>query len=294
MNQAKDSLLEWVKAMQTEDCHNKGIYYLKVEGLPADFSNKTVRSGLFHYMVVIQGSAELMIDHSRCVLQTKDMLFIAPRMTIGLKKKTKDFMALCVCLEPAFFDSLFTSPYAYKQLYVSEYASPVIPLQDDDYVNVQRSMKLFSCYLLTTHTPEMIDCLANFFLLQIAEIVRNKNVSLLKQVDRSDEIFRLFSRLLAVHYRKEHNIAFYAEKLHVSQPYLSRTIRKVSGNTVKFHISKVLLIESRRQLIFKDSNIKEIAEELGFADQSSFGKFFKKETGMSPFDFRQGKSWSDV
>lgn len=41
-------------------------------------------------------------------------------------------------------------------------------------------------------------------------------------------------------------------------------------------------------MIFTVLTVKEIAEKLGFSDQSSFGKFFKKESGTSPTNFRDG------
>ena len=108
------------------------------------------------------------------------------------------------------------------------------------------------------------------------------------RVSRADTIFRLFRKLLAENYRKEHELLFYATSLNVSRTYLSRMIRQVSGKTVNDYIKEVLYRDARRLLIFTDLTVKEIAEQLGFSDQSSFGKFFKKESGTSPANFRDG------
>ena len=121
---------------------------------------------------------------------------------------------------------------------------------------------------------------------EITKIIDNQSARSSGKISRPDELFRLFRKLLAEHYRHEHTIAFYADRLHVSRPYLSRIIRQVSGKTVNTFIMEALLTEAKRLLVFTDLAIKGIAESLGFADQSSFGKFFKKGTGMSPLNFR--------
>ena len=87
-------------------------------------------------------------------------------------------------------------------------------------------------------------------------------------------------------YRQHHDIGFYAESLHISTTYLSRIVKHITGHTVRFHISELLCADARKLLECTNLDIKEIAEKLGFSDQSVFGKFFVKKTGLSPMKFR--------
>lgn len=87
-------------------------------------------------------------------------------------------------------------------------------------------------------------------------------------------------------YRQHHDIGFYAESLYISTTYLSRIVKHITGHTVRFHISELLCADARKLLECTDLDIKEIAEKLGFSDQSVFGKFFVKKTGVSPMKFR--------
>ena len=161
-----------------------------------------------------------------------------------------------------------------------------LQLDNDDFAYVHKTLELLVHSLTFNYPVEMMSHLVNFLLLQITKIVDNQSARSSGKISRPDELFRLFRKLLAEHYRHEHTIAFYADRLHVSRPYLSRIIRQVSGKTVNIYIMEALLSEAKRLLTFTDLAIKGIAESLGFADQSSFGKFFKKGTGMSPLNFR--------
>ena len=101
------------------------------------------------------------------------------------------------------------------------------------------------------------------------------------------EIFHNFKKLSSHNYKKHHDILFYANNLNISTTYLSRIVKNITGHTVHFHISELLCTEAKRLLDTTDMGIKEIADELGFSDQSVFGKFFVKATGVSPLKYRK-------
>ena len=73
----------------------------------------------------------------------------------------------------------------------------------------------------------------------------------------------------------------------ISLSYLGRYFKKQTGQTMQDYIAnyKVRLIENR--LLYSKMRLSEIAEELGFADESHFNKFFKKQKGVNPSQFRQ-------
>ena len=201
-------------------------------------------------------------------------------------KISSDFGTCGLCMEPFFFDSLSIGNYVYKRLYNSSHTTYVLRLEDSDTVHIRKTLDLMSHYLTSDHPAEMAGSLVNFLLLQITEIFHSQNVHPAGRVKHSDALFRLFRKLLAENYRKEHELQFYADSLHISQTYLSRVIRQISGKTVNNYIAEALYTDARRLLVFTDLTVKEIAEQLGFSDQSSFGKFFKKKSETSPANFR--------
>ena len=105
-------------------------------------------------------------------------------------------------------------------------------------------------------------------------------------VGRADEIFRLFKQAAVEHYRTHHDAAFYADRLNISTTYLSRIVKRVTGHTVYTHLAELLCADARRYLECTDLDIREIADRLGFSDQSAFGKFFRARNGLSPTRYR--------
>lgn len=272
--------------MQTVTTYNKGVYILDIEFFLDKYSNEMFRAGAFFYILVETGTAEFVVDCHSYIVGKGDMLLVAPRMSVKLMKKSSDFGTCGLCMEPFFFDSLSIGNYVYKRLYNSSHTTYVLRLEDSDTVHIRKTLDLMSHYLTSDHPAEMAGSLVNFLLLQITEIFHSQNVHPAGRVKHSDALFRLFRKLLAENYRKEHELQFYADSLHISQTYLSRVIRQISGKTVNNYIAEALYTDARRLLVFTDLTVKEIAEQLGFSDQSSFGKFFKKKSETSPANFR--------
>ena len=106
-------------------------------------------------------------------------------------------------------------------------------------------------------------------------------------MSRSDGIIKEFADLLVKHINKETSVEFYAEKLCISKQYLSLIVKDKTRVTVGTIISAMRAEAAARLLRNPKMTIQEIAEELSFADQSSFGKFFKKHSGVSPLRYRQ-------
>lgn len=286
MEHTKEKLSALAREMQTATTYNKGVYILNIEFFLDKYSNEMFRAGAFFYILVETGTAEFVVDCHSYIVGKGDMLLVAPRMSIELMKKSSDFGTCGLCLEPFFFDSLSIGNYVYKRLYNSSHTTYVLRLEDSDTGHIRKTLDLMSHYLTSDHPAEMAGSLVNFLLLQITEIFHSQNVHPAGRVRRSDALFRLFRKLLAENYRKEHELQFYADSLHISQTYLSRVIRQVSGKTVNNYIAEALYTDARRLLVFTDLTVKEIAEQLGFSDQSSFGKFFKKKSETSPANFR--------
>lgn len=104
---------------------------------------------------------------------------------------------------------------------------------------------------------------------------------------RQEFILKEFIRLLTKHYKKFHDISFYAEKLNISPHYLSLIVKRSTGYTINSLINEILFSEARILLYQNKDTIQQIADHLNFSDQSSFGKFFKRKSGLTPSEFRK-------
>ena len=105
--------------------------------------------------------------------------------------------------------------------------------------------------------------------------------------NRKDDLLAKFLYMASENYRERHDISFYAEKLFITPQYLSRVLKQLTGRTVNDYISDMLITDAKRMLRTSRISIMEISELLHFSDQASFGKFFKKHTGISPLKYRR-------
>lgn len=92
--------------------------------------------------------------------------------------------------------------------------------------------------------------------------------------------------LIDENFRTQRQLGFYAGKLSMTVDRLNDRVKQSTGVTAGHLIRQRLLTEAKRQLVFTAQPIHDIAKELTFADQSHFARFFRKQTGTTPHEFR--------
>lgn len=102
----------------------------------------------------------------------------------------------------------------------------------------------------------------------------------------STSLFQKFLDLVNNNQDKTHTVEDYASMLCISPKYLTVVCKKNSGKTANEWIREHILEEIRFYLKQTDMSIKQIADRLGFANPSFFGKYVKEHFGMTPVQFR--------
>ena len=99
-------------------------------------------------------------------------------------------------------------------------------------------------------------------------------------------LLRQFQAKIDECFRELHEVGEYAAMLNLSAGYLSEVVKSHSGRPAIKHIHERLVLEARRLLFHTQNSLKEIAFDLGFSEASYFTRFFKRETGVTPADYR--------
>lgn len=94
-------------------------------------------------------------------------------------------------------------------------------------------------------------------------------------LSRSETLRQRFRELLMEECRMHREVTFYADKLCVTSDYLSKVVREYDGQSAAKWIINAVITEAKILLREPDKTINQIAIELNFPDQSTFGKFFK-------------------
>ena len=102
-------------------------------------------------------------------------------------------------------------------------------------------------------------------------------------------LFRRFIEELNASKGVKHSVSHYAEKLCVTPQYLSKVTTAISGKPVSEWINKAVILEARILLSDPSKTISEISDRLNFPSDSFFCRFFKRETGHTPTQYRKKK-----
>lgn len=107
-----------------------------------------------------------------------------------------------------------------------------------------------------------------------------------KNMSRQDELFMQFIHLVYKHGDKEREVSFYSDKMSITPRYLARILRELSRETAKEIIDRHCVQEIKSRLRTTNDSVQSIAYDMKFPDQSFFTRYFKKQTGMTPTEFR--------
>ncbi|SFE60935.1 AraC-type DNA-binding protein [Chitinophaga sp. CF118] len=110
---------------------------------------------------------------------------------------------------------------------------------------------------------------------------------------RNQQLLFEFKKQLVSDFIRHRNVSYYAQKLFVSPKYFTTVVKEESGKTAGEWIDEMVLLEAKILLQNKELTIAQVADQLNFNDQSTFGKFFKNLTSHSPLDYRKQLSRSN-
>jgi len=105
--------------------------------------------------------------------------------------------------------------------------------------------------------------------------------------DRSARLYDAFISEVSRHYADERSVAYYAGKLCISPKYLSRVVASVSGRRPVDWIRDYVVLEAKALLKSGKYTVQQVADMLHFPNQSFFGTYFKKATGISPMAYNE-------
>lgn len=232
------------------------------------------------------GCCELKINLQSYAVESPMLITMMPGQIVEGITFSNNFRGLTIVLSKRFLDIL--SLPGWQQQYMSLYNNPVNEIS----VDALRHIEIFYAILHKAASDE-----ENPFRLQVIEnlirVFYYGGISKFRRFDagvpqRSGVVER-FMELVQEHYREERLIGFYADKLCITPKYLSKLVKDNTGRSAGEWIENHVILEARAMLQSSDMTIQQIAASLNFPNQSFFGKYFKRATGLSPKQYRRTK-----
>jgi len=160
-----------------------------------------------------------------------------------------------------------------------------IKLNESDLKDIEIYFKLLIQENLEEKTRKL-DKLLNLIDSIHIEISRKHFMETTYKLSSYRQKIEVFNALLNENYRLEKSPSFYASKMNITLKHLNRICKSILNKTVTELITQKIVFESKRKLTFTNRSISEIAEDLGFENNSYFTKVFKKQTGITPSEFK--------
>ncbi len=123
------------------------------------------------------------------------------------------------------------------------------------------------------------------FYVHFQKKTRKRNTPLLNS--NKESIAMKFAMLVFENRETHREVAYYADQLCISPLYLTKIIQEVNGRSARDMIADYTIIGIKTLLRNADITIKDVVRHSGFSSQSSFSRFFRKHTGMSPSEYRR-------
>ena len=137
------------------------------------------------------------------------------------------------------------------------------------------------------YREQILRSLLHILLYDTAPLYTAQHVASTAGRTRSQLIAADFKQVVIRHYATERSLAFYADHLCITPQYLAETVKAATGKRAVEWLAEAVLLEARVLLLNPALPLGQIAEALHFADQSTFGRFFRRHTGLTPARYRQ-------
>ena len=177
-----------------------------------------------------------------------------------------------------------------SRLFLFAKTSPVFHLTDSQRDVLQEySQQMVRKITDTEHhfRKQLLGSIIRSIIYEVSNIIYQSQQTDTTRKTRAETIFTKFIRLVEQNFRSERRVSWYAQQLCITPKYLSETVKAVSKRRPNDWIDNYVTMEIRVMLRNSTMSIKEIAQELNFANQSFLGKYFKEHVGMSPKEYRK-------
>ncbi|WP_271783631.1 helix-turn-helix domain-containing protein [Aquimarina algiphila] len=164
---------------------------------------------------------------------------------------------------------------------------PVIQIPEEEVDKFETLWKMFTIEMQSDDSLqiEMLQMMLKRYLILCARIYKSQENYPSKKED--SDMVREFNFLVEQHFKTKHSVSEYASLLHKSPKTLSNIFSKIGSKTPLQYIQDRKMLEARRLLHYTNKQIKEIAYEIGYDDIQTFSRFFKKQEGISPSEFKE-------
>ncbi|MFV0328853.1 MAG: AraC family transcriptional regulator [Dysgonomonas sp.] len=238
--------------------------------------------------ICLKGTGHMKINFKEYVITENSIITMLPNQIVEAGDHTDDFFIELLAFS---FDYLADLPVLKDFNLPQKIATnPVLNSSKEDTKNIFR----YYSFIIETfnnrrhgYLKQVIKGLLYSLTTELTVLYLEKDTQFVNNSSsRSQEIADQFLLLLKDNFKAERSASFYADKLCITTKYLSETLKKVTGRSVNVWLEDAITLGAKMLLKSTNLTVLQISEELSFPNPSYFGRFFKKQVGMTPKEYR--------
>ena len=279
------SYLDWRTYFNPQTIYSVGEDLILLDNQLMESPRYPFKTDMLTATICVKGRAEGSANLQKIITQPNSFNVILPGQIITHDNQTADFEARHIIMSSKFVDtlgldnrfSLFNSHNQVISTILSDYELEAILTF---YEMLKWNITHKNDYILET-----VRHMTLAFFYGFSHTFQQNITS--KQTNRPQQLSDDFLMLVKKHFKQEHSLEFYANRLCITTKHLTTTIKVTTNCTAKEWIDKHLLLEAKALLKSTNLTIQQIADTLHFSSQDVFSKYFKHHIGTTPKEYRK-------
>lgn len=253
-----------------------------------DNPNKPHRNNFQAIIWIKDGSGTHLIDDQLYNIESNTFMLLSKGQVHAFNPAI-DTLGWALRFADSFLDSpAYHSKYKYN-LFSNITVNSLLKVSRDDVAMFELLMEQIQKEYEAENKPGKTEVLQRLIEVLIIKLVHLKQVQFTDQFNAdlvAYQLFQQFNAHLENHFKSDHDVSSYAERLNVSPRKLSDNLKLFVGKPPSRIILERVIVEAKRYLRFSGMSVKETGFALGFNDPSYFSKVFKKVEGKTPKAFK--------
>lgn len=238
-------------------------------------------------VVCTSGSCRVKINLEVFEIKAPKLVTIMPGQIFEILSNVDTLEGCVVSLSKKFVDKVNLPGWHHQ--YMKMYNNPITDIDQSKLDSLLIFYAILHRAAANDKNPFRMQIIENLISIFYFGGVSSLDNSIESNLKYNNHIVANFLELVQQHYREQRLIQFYASKLCITPKYLSKLVKEHTGRAAADWIEQHVILEARAMLQSSDMSIQQIATSLNFPNQSFFGKYFKRATGVSPKQYRAVK-----
>lgn len=247
------------------------------------------QTSVYAMNLLVRGEIKAHINHQLYEMKAPCFSSILINQVLSVDDASEDMVQYVLSYSPQFAEDLHLNFSG--DAHVRAYMRPVFPMTEPQTQVVLHYLNLLREVVHTPDVSNVREVALNLVRSMVYFVygLYDNSFPTLYFLSRAEELSGRFLALVEMHCHEHHSIDWYANELCLSPKYVANVVKQVTGRSAGECINYNLIRQAKLLLLTTALPVQDIADRLGFKNQSHFGTFFRRAVGVSPRAFREGE-----